>query len=68
MKNNNLINVGCECWHGAGSRHIKYVTETYGVTDESDCVICHERSIVQNFNITNIGRRLNIRRDSKEDT
>ncbi len=41
-KNNNLINVGCESCHGAGSRHIKYVTETYGVTDESDCVICHE--------------------------
>jgi len=41
-KNNNLINVGCESCHGAGSKHIKYVTETYGVTDESDCVICHE--------------------------
>lgn len=41
-KNNNLINVGCESCHGAGSRHIKYVTESYGVTDESDCVICHE--------------------------
>ena len=41
-KNNNLINVGCESCHGAGSRHIKYVTEPYGVTDESDCVICHE--------------------------
>jgi len=41
-KNNNLINVGCESCHGAGSRHIKYVTETYGVTDESDCMICHE--------------------------
>ena len=41
-KNNNLINVGCESCHGAGSRHIMYVTETYGVTDESDCVICHE--------------------------
>ena len=41
-KNSSLINIGCESCHGAGSRHIKYVTETYGVTDESDCVICHE--------------------------
>src|SRR3989339_115814 len=40
--NSSLINVGCESCHGAGSRHIKYVTEPYGVTDESDCVICHE--------------------------
>src|SRR3989339_49310 len=41
-KNSSLINIGCESCHGAGSRHIKYVTEPYGVTDESDCVICHE--------------------------
>lgn len=40
--NSSLINVGCESCHGAGSTHIKYVTEPYGVTDESSCVICHE--------------------------
>jgi len=40
--NSSLINVGCESCHGAGSTHIKYVTESYGVTDESSCVICHE--------------------------
>jgi len=40
--NSSLINVGCESCHGAGSSHIKYVTEPFGVTDESNCVICHE--------------------------
>ena len=41
-KNNNLINVGCESCHGAGSRHINCVTEPYGLTDESNCLVCHD--------------------------
>lgn len=40
--NSSLINVGCESCHGAGSRHLKYVAEPYGVTDESNCETCHE--------------------------
>ncbi|MBI2470071.1 MAG: hypothetical protein HYV59_02340 [Planctomycetes bacterium] len=40
--NSSLINVGCESCHGAGSRHIKDVTESYDVTDEGNCAVCHE--------------------------
>lgn len=40
--NENLINVGCESCHGAGSGHIKNVSEPYNVTDEGSCVLCHE--------------------------
>lgn len=40
-KNKNLINVGCESCHGAGSGHIKNVESPYGFTDESNCEICH---------------------------
>jgi len=40
--NSSLINVGCETCHGAGSRHINYVTEDYGLTNESNCMVCHD--------------------------
>lgn len=41
-KNQNLIDVGCESCHGAGSKHIKTVNDDYGSTGESNCVICHD--------------------------
>ena len=41
-KNKNLINVGCESCHGAGSDHIKNVENTYGFSGESNCETCHE--------------------------
>jgi len=41
-KYNNLINVGCESCHGAGSRHINNITEAYGLTNESNCMVCHD--------------------------
>lgn len=41
QKNRNLIDVGCESCHGAGSKHIKSVKNDYGTTGESNCVICH---------------------------
>ncbi len=41
-KNQNLINVGCESCHGAGSMHVKSVNDTYGPTDESVCEVCHD--------------------------
>lgn len=41
-KNKNLINVGCESCHGAGSGHIKNVESAYGFTDETNCLFCHD--------------------------
>lgn len=41
-KNQNLINVGCESCHGAGSKHVKNVNDAYGSTGESNCVTCHD--------------------------
>lgn len=41
-KNQNLINVGCESCHGAGSKHVKSVDDTYGLTDDSKCEVCHD--------------------------
>lgn len=41
-KNQNLINVGCETCHGAGSKHVKSVKDAYGSTDESKCEVCHD--------------------------
>ncbi|MDN3514120.1 MAG: hypothetical protein NG747_06940 [Candidatus Brocadia sp.] len=41
-KNQNLINVGCESCHGAGSGHIKNVNDVYGLTDEDSCRMCHD--------------------------
>ncbi|HHT9145489.1 MAG TPA: multiheme c-type cytochrome [Candidatus Wunengus sp. YC61] len=41
-KHNNLINVGCESCHGAGSRHINNITEAFGLTNESNCMVCHD--------------------------
>lgn len=40
--NQNLINVGCESCHGAGSEHVKNVNTSYSVMDESICEMCHD--------------------------
>ncbi|MFO0794868.1 MAG: multiheme c-type cytochrome [Candidatus Brocadiaceae bacterium] len=41
-KDRNLINVGCESCHGAGSGHIKNVNSLYGESGENNCKICHD--------------------------
>lgn len=41
-KDQNLIHVGCESCHDAGSKHIKGVNDAYGQTDESKCAVCHD--------------------------
>ncbi|MCF6159370.1 MAG: hypothetical protein E3K32_12570 [wastewater metagenome] len=42
-KSRSLINVGCESCHGAGSNHIKNVSDTsYGLVDENACKECHD--------------------------
>jgi hypothetical protein len=41
-KDENLINVGCESCHGAGSSHIRNVENTYGFTGEDNCKTCHD--------------------------
>lgn len=41
-KDQNLMNVGCESCHGAGSKHVKSVNDTYGLTDDRKCEACHD--------------------------
>ena len=38
----NLIDVGCESCHGAGSEHTKNINNVYGLVGESNCVTCHD--------------------------
>lgn len=42
-ENRNLIHVGCESCHGAGSGHIKNITDkSYGFVKRGTCEICHD--------------------------
>jgi len=57
-ENNNLINTGCESCHGAGSPHIQHVTEPYGVTDEHDCMVCHDAEHSPKFQFNEYWRKI----------
>ncbi len=41
-KDRNLINVGCESCHGAGSGHVKNVSNIYNESGENNCTECHD--------------------------
>lgn len=56
--NQNLINVGCESCHGAGSEHVKNVSNVYGVTDESICDMCHDNEHSPEFQFKGYWERI----------
>ncbi len=41
-ENPDLINVGCESCHGAGSEHVKDVSKKLYGADENNCDMCHD--------------------------
>ncbi len=41
-ENQNLINVGCESCHGAGSNHVKHVNDPDALITGSRCEVCHD--------------------------
>lgn len=58
-ENQNLINVGCESCHGAGSLHIRNINETsYGLTDENICETCHDSEHSPGFERNEYWRRI----------
>jgi hypothetical protein len=55
----NLINVGCESCHGAGSGHIKNVSDkTYGLVEESTCGTCHDSQHSPRFQFNTFWKKI----------